>query len=203
MRFEMNLLRCALPILAIFSALPAQADCLTDAAAVEAAIAASMGYREIQIINDKDGTIKTFVLDFNGKDKVRLSDYNLAGSVGLSVFIGNRYWDRDKNGKFMENRTSSAAGIAQGMINRKTKIKPTNGKVKCSIEMGDFGENLEKFKWTQKANSFSIDYQLWTDVNSHLPVRQTWDYKGRPDVADSKANIIFQFSNDLSIAEPN
>ena len=193
------------PILILFAAsTPAFANCNSDAAAVETAVASADGYRELQSITDKDGKIKTFVLDFKNKDRMRLSQLDLSGEAGVGVFIGNRFWDRDRSGKFIENTSSSAVGIAQGMIKGKRfRIGSKNSEVRCSIVSGDFGAQLEKFDWTQKEKSFSITYQVWAGIDSHLPVRSTWDYKGRPDIADSMANSLFLFSDAFTIAEPN
>ena len=196
--------KCISALFFLLIASPAQADCLADVAAVKSVIANSRGYREIQSIRDRDGTIKTYVLDFKDKDKFRLATYDLSGAVGLGVFIGNRYWDRNLNGKWQENLTSSAAGIARGMITgKKIRIEPKNSEIHCSSETGDFGVKLEKFQWSQKEKSFSIDYQLWSDAASHIPVRGTWVYKGRPNIADSQANSIFLFSEDITIDQPN
>ena len=183
---------------------PCRANCLTDVVAVKSAVEATKSYREIQSIRDKDGTIKTLVLDFKGEDKLRFSYYEIWGDIRVGVIVGSRLWDRGNDGKLTENTTSSESGIAHGMIKGKRfNIDTDVRKIKCSTEKDDFGEKVEKFVWTQKERSFSIDFTLWSDKKSHLPVRETWNYKGRPDIADSKATILFLFSNALTITEPD
>lgn len=179
------------------------ADCNSDAESIKSAISKVGVYRQIQNIRDQDGAIKTFIYDTNDIDRARALNLGSSGRAGIFVIVGSRMWNSDKLGQYVENTTSSEASIARGVLqSKKFKIDITNGEIQCSNETAEFGQVYEKLAWTVKEKADTIKYELWADPQSHLPLRQTWDYKGIVSIADSKAVIIYIYSNELSISQP-
>lgn len=183
---------------------PAQADCDSDADAINKVMANAGPYREVQNIKYADEDIKTVIGDVNFPTGYRQTQINIAGQSGQFLYEKNRMWSTRKDQSYIENTSSSAKGIAEGQIkSAQIQIDYHKYKVTCGFQDGEFNTKMELLEWQDRESTSVTRYQLWVDAKTHLAARRTWDYIALGDIANNHAVSVFLYSDRIVVRGPN